>query len=126
MDLCSDWATLTKRLCHVENDNENHGTCDNVSLVSVEGAGRGVRAETDMAGGQVSNLNLPGDSLQCIKSLSYFAQVVFSDWALAVGPTEMSGPGDCSGCFLVPASAQCDQCGLGFCAEACKQVGEEI
>ena len=61
MDLCSDWATLTKRLCHVENDNENHGTCDNVSLVSVEGAGRGVRAERDLAGGQVSNLNLPGD-----------------------------------------------------------------
>ena len=55
----------------------------------------------------------------------YCSQVVFEDWALAVGPTEMSGPGDCSGCFLVPASAQCDQCGLGFCAEVCKQVRED-
>ena len=53
MDPSSDWATLTQRLRHVKNDNENNATSDNVSLVSVEGAGRGVRAERDLAGGQV-------------------------------------------------------------------------
>ena len=47
---------------------------------------------------------------------------MFEDWALAAGPTEISEPGDCSGCSLIPASGQCGQCGLGFCVEACKQV----
>ena len=47
---------------------------------------------------------------------------MLEDWALAVGPTEISEPGDCSGCSLLPASGQCGQCGLGFCIEACKQV----
>ena len=54
MDLSSDWATLTQRLRHLEHkgDNGDH-TGEAVSLVSVEGAGRGLRAERDLLGGEV-------------------------------------------------------------------------
>ena len=54
MDLSSDWATLTHRLRHHEDksDDDDH-IGDNVSLVSVEGAGRGLRAKRDLPGGEV-------------------------------------------------------------------------
>ena len=51
MDLSSDWATLTQRLRH--HDHKSDDNDHTVSLVSVEGAGRGLRAERDLAGGEV-------------------------------------------------------------------------
>ena len=54
MDLSSDWTTLTQRLRHHEHKGDDDGyTGDSVSLVSVEGAGRGLRAERDLPGGEV-------------------------------------------------------------------------
>ena len=113
-------------------NNNDHGrltdTCTNandtwpVSLVSVEGAGRGLRALRDLPGGQVRvRLGYIRLKTSCIL---FICQVVLEDWALVVGPSERSPPGDCSGCFLSPASGQCPRCWLGFCAEACKQVSE--
>ena len=50
-----DWATLNRRLQDYGEKSADDDTVlgDNVSLVPVEGAGRGLRAERDMAGGQV-------------------------------------------------------------------------
>ena len=54
MDLSSDWTTLTQRLHHHDHKSYDDGyTGEAVSLVSVEGAGRGLRAERDLQGGEV-------------------------------------------------------------------------
>ena len=60
MDLSCDWATLTQRLRNHEDnsDDDDDHIGDNVSLVSVEGAGRGLRAERDLPGGEVMS-NVP-------------------------------------------------------------------
>ena len=62
MNLSLDWATLNKRLQDYGEKTADDDTVlgDNVSLVPVEGAGRGLRAERDLAGGQVMSVrNLP-------------------------------------------------------------------
>ena len=54
MELSSDWATLTRRLNHYGDKNDDDNCIgDSASLVSVEGAGRGLRAERDLQGGEV-------------------------------------------------------------------------
>ena len=62
MNLSLDWSTLNKRLQDYGENSADDDTVlgDNVSLVPVEGAGRGLRAERDLAGGQVMSVrNLP-------------------------------------------------------------------
>ena len=58
MNLSLDWATLNQRIQEYGEKSDDADTVlgDNVSLVPVEGAGRGLRAERDLAGGQVMSV----------------------------------------------------------------------
>ena len=72
MNLSLDWATLNKRLKDYGEKSADDDTVlgDNVSLVPVEGAGRGLRAERDLAGGQVmpTICQKPEESKYCMQS----------------------------------------------------------
>ena len=69
-------------------------------LVSVPGAGRGLRLTEDLGAGQV----------------------VLEDRAMVVGASERSSTSDCHGCFYYPAVGDCSKCWLSFCSSSCRQV----
>ena len=69
-------------------------------LVSVPGAGRGLRLTEDLEAGQI----------------------VLEDRALVVGASERSNKSDCHGCFYNPAAGDCSKCWLSFCSSSCKQI----
>ena len=68
-----------------------------VSLVSVPGAGRGLVLTRDVRGGEV----------------------LLRDRAVVVGPSVLSSPADCVGCYSRPGETSCPGCGSPVCSAEC-------
>ena len=90
MELSEQWRLLTGG----ESDR-----FPSVSLVLVEGAGRGLAVTQAVEGGTV----------------------VLSDRAVVVGPSPLSSPSQCDGCFSRTAGEQCEACSAVFCSADCRR-----
>ena len=71
-----------------------------MELVSIPGAGRGLRLTRDVGGGEI----------------------LLEDRAVVVGPSPLSSPRDCVGCYCRPGVLQCRGCSSLVCSPECGQT----
>ena len=71
-----------------------------LELVEVAGAGRGLRLTRPVGGGEI----------------------LLEDRAVVVGPSHLSSPRDCVGCYCRPGVLQCPGCGSPVCSAECVET----
>ena len=71
-----------------------------LELVEVAGAGRGLRVTRPVGGGEI----------------------LLEDRAVLVGPSQLSSPRDCVGCYWRPGLLQCPGCSSPVCSAACRET----